>query len=45
MLICIKIADTSHNMLVKFADTQQTADLVEQGQKASGNLGTVVEKL
>ena len=34
-IICIKIADISHNMLVKFADTQQTADLVEQCQKAS----------
>ncbi len=44
-IICIKIADISHNMLVKFADTQQTADLVEQCQKASGDLGTVVEKL
>ena len=44
-IICIKIADISHNMLVKFADTQQTADLVEQCQKASGDLGMVVEKL
>ena len=44
-IICIKIADISHNMLVKFADTQQTADLVEQYQKASGDLGMVVEKL
>ena len=30
---------------MKFADTQQTADLVEQCQKASGDLGMVVEKL
>lgn len=44
-IICIMIADISHNMLVKFADTQQTADLVEQCQKASGDLGMVVEKL
>ena len=44
-IICTKIADISHNMLVKFADTQQTADLVEQCQRASGDLSTVVEKL
>lgn len=29
-IICVKIADVSHNMLVKLADTQQTADLVSQ---------------
>ena len=32
-------------MLVKFADTQQTADLVEQCRDASGELSSVVEKL
>lgn len=44
-IICVKIADVSHKMLVKFADTQQTADLVEQCNKASVELGGVVEKL
>ena len=44
-IICVKIADVSHNMLVKFADTQQTADLVEQCQNASEELSSVVEKL
>lgn len=44
-IICVKIAEVSHNMLVKFADTQQTADLVEQCRKASGELNTVVENL
>ena len=29
-IVCVKIAEVSHNMLVKFADTQQTADLMEQ---------------
>lgn len=32
-------------MLVKFADTQQTADLVEQCKSASGKLSSVVENL
>ena len=32
-------------MLVKFADTQQTADLVEQCRNASGELSNVVDKL
>ncbi|MGN0427891.1 MAG: methyl-accepting chemotaxis protein [Agathobacter sp.] len=44
-IICVKIAEVSHNMLVKFADTQQTADLVEQCKNASGELSGVVEKL
>ncbi|MGN0495331.1 MAG: methyl-accepting chemotaxis protein [Lachnospiraceae bacterium] len=44
-IICVKIADVSHNMLVKFANTQQTADLVEQCQNASEELSNVVEKL
>ena len=41
-IICVKIADVSHRMLVKFADTQQTADLVEQCQNASTELSSVV---
>ena len=44
-IVCVKIADVSHNMLVKFADTKQTADLVEQCRNASGELSNVVEKL
>ncbi|MDD6572934.1 MAG: methyl-accepting chemotaxis protein [Thermoflexaceae bacterium] len=44
-IICMKIAEVSHNMLVKFADTQQTADLVEQCKGASEELSSVVEKL
>ena len=44
-IICIKIAEVSHNMLEKFADTQQTADLVEQCKNASEELSGVVEKL
>ncbi len=44
-IICVKIADVSHNMLLKFADTQQTADLVEQCKNASQELSSVVEKL
>lgn len=44
-IICVKIADISHNMLVEFADTQQTADLVEQCQNASKELSSVVDKL
>ena len=44
-LICVKIADASHKMLVKFADTQKTADLVEQCNTAAGALGDVVKKL
>ncbi|MGN0347490.1 MAG: methyl-accepting chemotaxis protein [Lachnospiraceae bacterium] len=44
-IICVKISDVSHSMLVKLADTQQTADLVEQCQSASAELSNVVEKL
>lgn len=44
-IICVKIAEVSHDMLVKFADTQQTADLMEQCSRAAGELGSVVEKL
>lgn len=44
-LICVKIAEVSHNMMVRFASTQQTADLVDQCKKASAELSVVVEKL
>ncbi|MGN0377932.1 MAG: methyl-accepting chemotaxis protein [Suilimivivens sp.] len=44
-IICVKIADVSHNMLVKLADTTKTADLVEQCNQASGELSNVVDKL
>lgn len=44
-LICVKIVEVSHNMLVKFASTQQTADLVDECQNASKELSDVVEKL
>ncbi|MGN1147904.1 MAG: methyl-accepting chemotaxis protein [Lachnospiraceae bacterium] len=44
-IVCVKIAEVSHNMLLKFADTQQTADLVEQCKNASEELSGVVEKL
>ncbi|MGN0506907.1 MAG: methyl-accepting chemotaxis protein [Lachnospiraceae bacterium] len=44
-IICVKIAETSHKMLVKFADTQQTANLVDECRKASGELSGVVERL
>ncbi len=44
-IICVKIAEVSHNMLIKLADTQKTADLVEECRNASGELSSVVEKL
>lgn len=44
-IICVKIADVSHRMLEKLADTTQTADLVEQCGQASEELSEVVEKL
>lgn len=44
-IICVKIAEGSHNLLVKFADTQKTADLVEQCNAAARDLSGVVEKL
>lgn len=44
-ITCVKIAEESHDMLVKFADTKQTADLVEECKKASGDLSEVVENL
>lgn len=44
-IVCVKLAEVSYGVLVKLADTQQTADMVEQCKKASGELGEVVEKL
>lgn len=44
-IVCVKIAEASHNMLVKFADTQQTADLMGECREASAKLNTVVENL
>ncbi len=44
-IICIKIAELSHQMLVKFADTKQTVALVEECEKASGELSGVVDQL
>ncbi len=44
-LICVKIAELSHQMLVRFADTRQTVALVEECEKASGELSGVVEQL
>lgn len=44
-LICAKIADLSHQMLAKFADTKQTAAMVEECERASKELGGVVEQL
>lgn len=44
-LICVKIADLSHQMLAKFADTKQTVALVDECEKASEKLSDVVEQL
>lgn len=44
-IICVKIADLSHQMLVKFADTKQTVALVEECEKASLELNNVIEQL
>lgn len=44
-IICVKIADLSHQMLDKFADTKQTVALVDECQKASEELKNVVEQL
>lgn len=44
-IICVKIAELSHQMLVKFADTKQIVSLVEECEKASEELGGVVEQL
>lgn len=44
-LICVKIAELSHQLLVKFADTKQTVALVDECEKASEELKSVVEQL
>ena len=44
-IICVKIADVSHKMLLRFADTKQVADMVEKCNDASKELGDVVEQL
>lgn len=44
-VICVKITDLSHQMLVKFADTKQMASLVDECEKASEELKDVVEQL
>lgn len=44
-IVCVKLAEVSYGVLVKLADTQQTADMMEQCKKASSELGEVVEKL
>lgn len=43
-IICVKIADLSHQMLVKLADTKQTA-LIDECEKASEELGGVIEQM
>lgn len=44
-IICVKIAELSHQMLVKFANTKQTVALVDECEKAAGELSGVVEQL
>lgn len=44
-LICVKIAELSHQMLVKLADTKQTAALIDECEKASEELGGVIEQM
>ncbi len=44
-MICVKIADVSHNMLVRFGDTRKVAALVTQCNTSSVELGHIVEKL
>lgn len=44
-VICVKIAELSHQMLVKFADTRQTAELIEECKKTSEKLNDVVDGL
>lgn len=44
-MICVRIADASHKMLLRFADTKQVADMVEKCNSASKELGGVVEQL
>ncbi|MCM1143123.1 MAG: methyl-accepting chemotaxis protein [Blautia sp.] len=44
-VVCIKIADLSHQMLVKFADTKRTVELIDECEKSSEQLNDVVERL
>lgn len=44
-MICVKIADLSHQMLVRLADTKQTAALIDECEKASEELGGVIEQM
>ncbi|MCM1538505.1 MAG: methyl-accepting chemotaxis protein [bacterium] len=44
-VICVKIAELSHQLLVKFADTKQMAELVDECEKASEKLNGLVEQL
>lgn len=44
-IICVKIAELSHQMLARFADTKKTVVLVEECGKASEKLNEVVERL
>lgn len=44
-IICVKIAELSHQLLVKFADTKQIVSLVDECEKASEELNDVVEQL
>lgn len=44
-VFCVKIAELSHQMLEKFADTKQTVALVDECEKASEELKDVVEQL
>jgi len=44
-IICVKIAELSHQMLVRFADTKQTVALIEECEKTSAKLNDVVERL
>ncbi len=44
-LICCKIADVSHNLLVKFGDTRKVAALVSQCNTSAQELEQIVENL
>lgn len=44
-LVCVKIADVSHKMLVKFGNTRQVAELVTQCNTSSAELSHIVGEL
>lgn len=44
-LICVKLAELSHQMLVRFADTKQTAAMMDECLKASEELKSVIGQL